>query len=575
MTPTALRGLLVAATLIAAGTAHAADPALGAFPDSAGLVIRLKNPEGTVRKIGTFARAADPRAGQTAAQLNAMLGIPISNPTLAGVDAKADWWLAVFPKADGAPGVVFAVPATNIGQMKEAVGGRFTFVEQKQRVFYSEDSSALELVQRHLGGGGGSVAAAVDDRSQAVFDAGDLSVFINVPRLRIVYSEQLSAAREELQRTLEEFANLTPAVPGVDLKPVFELYGQVLEGLLQAVDDASGCTMAVAVTARHVTLEQYLSLTADSPTDKYLQTHAPAPMALLDKLPANKLAYFGFHGDTRSLTEWGMKFARSMLPADSDQLAEFDRLLAELKEIEFGSYLMALGLGKLDGGALRLGYAVEAKPAEKMRSHFKQMTAVMSATNVSGVKQHIDLKVAAEEYGPRKADLITITQEFGPEVDPQIAQMQAKMMEILYGPDGMTTRMVYLPDLVVQTMGGGRVTMEEMLASLTAADGVRTTRPAHQVTRGLLQEKCNVLVLVDAAGLVAEGARMIVENGQLPIPIDVQTLQDLKLARSYLGWSLATEPGGLRAKTIVPVSQVQGFIKIGGAFQQMQSKPQL
>ena len=48
-----------------------------------------------------------------------MIGIPISNPVLGGVDRKRDWWVAVFPKAKGEPAVVFGIPATDVEAMKK------------------------------------------------------------------------------------------------------------------------------------------------------------------------------------------------------------------------------------------------------------------------------------------------------------------------------------------------------------------------------------------------------------------------------------------------------------------------
>jgi hypothetical protein len=48
----------------------------------------------------------------------------------------------------------------------------------------------------------------------------------------------------------------------------------------------------------------------------------------------------------------------------------------------------------------------------------------------------------------------------------------------------------------------------------------------------------------------------------LPLPLDANQLKELQSKPSYFGLSAATEPQGLRVKTVVPVEQMQGVAKI-------------
>lgn len=559
-------------------TATAADPGLDAIPKTASVVIRLKNPEATVGKIADFARAANPNAGQMAMQLGGMLGVPIQNPVLQGVDRKRDWLVAVFPQREGEPAVVFGIPSTDNEAMKMAVGGRFTFVEADTRLFYSESADAAKLIQDRIDGNGESIQAAVDESSQAVLDGGDLSVFLNVPRIREIYTAELEAAETEIESMLDEISNLTPQVEGMNMEPIFELYGQALHGLLRAVADTEGCSIALAIKPEGLTFEDYVRLTADSATDKLLQAHKPSPISNLMKLPHDQLVYSGFNADMASITEAAVVLSKAMVQTDEETSKQMDELLREMKDLQaqnklqFGSYSMAMNFGKLDGGALRMIYAAEAEPMEQVREFTRKMTRLMSELNVDSIKQEVKLETDAEMIGQHSADIMTLKQEINPEADP--FQIQQKLSQYLYGPDGMTTRIVYLPKMVVQTVGGGKAAMETALEGLTAGGDTPAARTQLETARAQLLKEANILVLMDLPQLAANVLRLVIESGEFPLPLEPEALDQLDLKRSYLGFSLATEPAGLRAKTSLPAGQVEGFVKLGMMMQRLRQQPQ-
>ncbi len=575
MTRCGIPSLVLVGILVTSLPARAAESPLEAIPDSAGAVIRLKNPQTTIRKVVNFAKQVDPRFAQQARQWNQMIGVPILNPTLAGVDQKHDWWFAVFPTAEGKPSLAFVIPTTNADAMRTALAGQFQFVEHGKWLFYTKDAPTAKKIRDHVAGKGKSIGSVIDAESNAVMGRGDLSVYVNVAQIREMYKDQLEAAQTEIDATLKELSSLTPEVPGLNLEPVFEMYGQMLRGLLQAANDTEGFTLALGVKTRSIEIEEYLKVTGDSPTDKFLQSHAPSEMKTLAKLPAEKLAYFGLHGDFKALTDWGMKFTMAMFKKDDEESKQINESLAEMKKLEFGSYLASIGLGDLKTGLLRMAVVTEAKPADKMRDVTRKMSTAMAKMSFSGIKQEVELKIDAEKIGEHSADILIVKQEISPELDP--AGMQQRFVDAMYGPEGMTTRIVYLPDMVVQTMGGGKAAMTEVLNALEGGKsgaGSRTRRALHQTTRSQLLEKANLLVLVDLPGLVADTLNLVLKGGQLPIPIDAETIKQLKLRRSYLGFALATEPQGVRTKTRIPIGQVEGFVKLFSAFQNLGQKPQ-
>jgi hypothetical protein len=148
--------------------------------------------------------------------------------------------------------------------------------------------------------------------------------------------------------------------------------------------------------------------------------------------------------------------------------------------------------------------------------------------------------------------------------DPNIAQFMDRFMSAMYGPEGMTSRSVYLKDRVVQTTGGGKQAMTDALA---AVEKPATSSPV-QAARAPLGAKANVVVLFDLSNTIAKIAELVVKAQVLPLPIDADQVKALQSKPSYLGLSAGTEAQGLRVKTHVPVQQMQNIAKIVGFVQQ-------
>src|SRR3954451_5556638 len=100
------------------------DSPLEGVPEPAAVLVRLKSPEATTKKVSDFASQIKAEYGQTITQSAGALGAVIQNPMQAGVDKSRDWWLVVFGEAGHAPSVVYAVPATDAALMKRTLGER-------------------------------------------------------------------------------------------------------------------------------------------------------------------------------------------------------------------------------------------------------------------------------------------------------------------------------------------------------------------------------------------------------------------------------------------------------------------
>jgi hypothetical protein len=542
---------------------QAAETALDAVSIDASLVVRLKNPKTTIGKFADLADLVVKKSGDKIRENSADLGQMISNPTLAGVDMESDWWLAVYAsggeeKAD----VVFIVPASDMKAMKEALGESVKFMESGKFGVYTTDDDAATKTAARLKGEGKSISTLIDKPSSTLFEGGDVSVFINVTQLAAAYKSQIDEAKDKFTETLENAPNNVPgSAPGLDPKQITEIAGQVMDVLRQGLNDTLSCTIAATVSKEGVSFEDLVRVKSGTPTDKLLAKSAPGPLGALSLLPGGSLLYFGLDWDMSDFT----KISRWLVGAGAikpEAAQDFESTLKEVEKLKLESVVSSFGLGDVEGGAVRSVTVTEVDNPTKMRELSQKLMKAMGTVENQGIKQTFTVKPDAEKYGKNSADLVTVKTEFEEAQDPITGMMQ-RMQSGMFGPDGMVSRVVYLKDRVVQTIGGGKQSMTDVLAALDKKSTESSKSPVQQ-TRGKLGQKSNLVILLDLSNTIAKIFSIVVESQVLPpvFPIDPDAVKDLQSKASYLGVSASTEAQAVRVKTHVPVEQMQGIAKI-------------
>jgi len=560
LTGLAVAGLVAVSSL----TVQAAGP-LDLIPDAASVVVRLKAPEGTITKVGNFANNVQPGLGFLVQGNAPALGVLISNPTLNSVDLKQDWFVAVFPVKGGEPAVVFLVSSTNVDAMKEAVGDSFTFASKDSWVAYSQDAAVMELVEECLDGGSKGVSSSIDARSSEVFDAGDLSVFVNVASLVETYADEIDAADEQVDGLIEGFAAQLPASPGMNLEPVVELYGKMGHSVLQGVKDSQAFTFALSVSNQALTFEELLLVRGDTGTDRFLKRHETADLAVLNRLPQDRLGYMALHMNLKSVMEWGMDFAGKVFGTDSDIATKMEKVKTEMKSVELGSLAMGFNLKDAESGVMEVWSLMEATPAEKLRALTRELGSAFKF-ELPGVKQEISLEKDAEKYGDLTVDVMTVTQEFDEEADP--LGFQKKFQQVAYGENGMIQRITTKDGHVIQTQGGDEETMKAALAAFDSTSGGADS--ATGKARARLLTNANVVGLIDLPNMAVRIVQIASRAEVLPIPLPEGALDNLKIAPSYIGFSAGTEAQGIRMKSEIPAKSIQGIMQLVNFFQTMQ-----
>jgi hypothetical protein len=531
---------------------HAADSALDAVSIDASAVIRFKNPKATMARLADLSDAVKKGLGDRVR--NAEIGKLISNPDLTGVDMESDWWVAIYAAGGNKePDVVYLIPAKDIKAMKSALGNGVRFEEHGKFGVYTTDADAV----LGLKSGDKSISTLIDKDSNAVFEGGDLSAFINLPQLAAAYKTEIADGKQKLQESLENGQGM----PGMNTRQLAETAGPILDFLIQGLNDAQSCTVAGIVSKEGISFEDLVKLRAGTATDKLLAKSPPGALATLLSLPAGYVVYWGLTwnmADFAQLNEWLMGLGGNAIGAERSK--ELTQLLGEIAKLKIGSMVGAYGLGDPDQGAVRSITVTEADNPQKMRDLSRKIVKSLASAEAQGVKQTFELKPDAEKFGKDSADIVTMKTEMEDDGSNPFAAMQQRMMSVLFGPEGMETRTVYLKDRFVQTVGGGKKQMTEALAAIEKpAEG---SKSPPQQARARLGAKNNLVILLDLPNLIAKAASMMLESGQLPLPIDPEDVKALQGKPSFVGLGATTEPQGLRVKTQVPLEQMQGVAKI-------------
>jgi hypothetical protein len=555
---------------------HAADKKVtDAIPADVSVLVRLKSPKATTEKVASFVDMVQPGFGGQVRQNAPAIGLAISNPTLAGVDMTGDWYIAVFLSAeDPEPTVAFLIPATDAKAMKDGLGDGMHFVKHDKWGVYSEDEETIALIKTVISGKEEHLDPDDEDAkaAAALFDQGDLSVYVNLAQIVDEYKDQITQAKEQLSQLLENAPAQAPDVPGLNPQALAKAAGKVIEQALAVVDESETLIVALSVSKQGIVIEEYVQFAKDGIADKFLKSSQTSAMPTLTSLPVKQAAYFGISCDLASFAKWGTELIETAYAGDDKMVKEIKTAIADIGKLKFGPAVSSIGIGEGAEGVLRGATVVEVSDPQKLRAIGRKMSEMTGAIKTPGVKQTIEYKADAEKYGANSADLTTVKQEFEAAGDPG-AEIALRFVKLMYGENGMTTRSVYLKDRVISTVGGGK---EEMTAALAASKGgsSESGSKALLAARGQHGNKTNLLAFVDLPNLIVGAIRVAADGGVLPIPIEKTALEGLQIEESYLGFSVGAEPGAVRIKTNIPTEQVKGLAKIAmfGVALQMQAR---
>ena len=261
-------------------------------------------------------------------------------------------------------------------------------------------------------------------------------VFINASHVTKLYADEIQRAREQAHAVLEQIAKISqPQATGVDLKAVVEMYSSLLDGIFQMVDDAGGSSVAITISAKKIGIEKYTTFADGSATAESLAAQPTSTMDALAKQPSDAVGYFGISGDMHRMIEWSMSMTKGMLGFNPEQEKALEEAAKAWEEIDFKEMTGSLSIGSAEEGLLQYSVYAQATPVDQIRKSMHEYATSFGNIEVGGMKQTMTLQEDAETIDSRPVDVMTMTQEFPPELDP--TGMQSRMQKLMFGPDGI------------------------------------------------------------------------------------------------------------------------------------------
>lgn len=547
-------------SLTVSSAAVAQDSALELFSKDVDIVLRLAEPDKSIESLVELVNAAQPGFGEIArGAVNENLGKAISNPGLVGVDQSRDWHVGIFGQGKNEPLVVFAIPAVETADVVGALGDSFSTHVQGKFVLYT-DKGELPAVPSAAD----SLAKALEGAPKSAFELGEVSLYVNSKHLVQEYETEIDTAYDQVLEGLNQLRFAIPQDTGVNMGPIIEMYGTMAEKIFQGVRDSQSLVVAIDFGKEGVRVEEYLEFGSRTESAKVLAELKASSMSDLKNLPRGASAYYGASGGLKEMIKWSMDLTASMSEDESTQ-ETLKNAFGDLDDVELGAMVGSFTIGSAENGLIQSTNIARATPVSKFKEYMRASVSAMKEIKMPGMTQTSTLKEDAETYGDHKVDVVNVVQEYD-QGNPQ-AELQQKMQTMMFGPNGIETRILYLDDKYITVMGGGKEAAKATFENLEESENEAVAEP-----RKILMENLNFLGLIDVPGMVANGLKAASEMDEFPLPLDAGMINSLGLQESYLGFGVAVEDNALRCRTDVPIEQIQGIFKISMLFVGMRNQ---
>ena len=523
------------------------------IPQSAAAVARISGVDRLSEDVGRFVDVVQPGFGNIVRiQLPILMGNVLTNPTLNGIDKSRDWYVAGF--AGENQDAVLVLPVTDAEAAKETLQENTQSIEHGDWLICCRKDAVLNQIKACVGGGD-SFESVMSEESRQQFDSGHVGLYVHGKSLKSSFANELASAEDQLDRAIDRMISTIEGQNAqVNLDYVKEFYGLAGRMLIQAIRDSDSVVVSARLEPTGLQIDKTVSVAADTETTRFFASQPTNSLEEITKLPEDNDVYFAFHGDPKPLIEQSGKMMGSLIP-DAEVRKKAEQAIAAMKEATFGTFAGAFKVTDESEGALRYAGSMQIDKPALIRESFSYY-GKETTYDVGGLKQTMSFEAGAEKIGDTPVDVFRIQQELPAELDP--TGMQKKMVELIYGPEGMTQRIVTTDDGILQTMGGGLETMK----SLMNHDASWTSSTLTDARSRQLQN-ANMVSLVDLPNMARNMFTMILSSGGVPIPINADDLNAVPVPRSYAGSSVAMDGTQLKARLHIPAETVRGFVALG------------
>ena len=533
----------------------AAETPLGQISQEADVVIRIRTFDATVEKVAALANAIQDGTGDLVSQNATLFGLVLSNPSMAGVDRTKDFYLVLFVREDGEPKALFAIPTTDGPALQKGLPENFVSEVREGWVLYADkDHGVPEAVSES-----DSLAKRLaDSPAHSVMQDSDIGLHLNVDHIAAVYDEKIQEGRQKFEEQVQKGLN-TPGVE--DAESAVAILKMEADLAFLILEDAETVTIGVNASEEGLEIENYIDFEEGSDVATFLKKQPKSEFKVLSKLGADLPVYMGISAQFTDLAKMASELTASLYKEKSLQQGMHD-YIAALEQTPITSAVMSIDLVSGANGLFRSAMIVETKSAAELIASSRQMATSLATIKIGEMTQETKLEPEAETIGTRKVDIMTVKQKMDPKQPG--AQMQMMFSNVMFGPNGIQSRMTALADGFLQVQGGGKEAMEAALKSYDANSNSLTDE------RQGLADQAHLLVLFDLPGLISNAMLAATTVPGIPVPFERAAVEDLQITRSYTATTAVGEDHALRIQTNVPVEQFQGVMKLVEFVQKLQ-----
>ena len=545
----AAAGLLLAPLFLPAppafAQANAADPALvedaaQLIPAEAGVVIRIADPDRAFTHVQSFAEEAAPQFAGFVRQGRAMLGVGVQNPTLSGINLKAPWYLVMMPKADAPPATVYLLPVENARAAEESVGPNFQFKTLGTYLAYTEADGVLDSFKP-----GSGAMEQMPKGTVELAQNSDITVYVNIPKLREVYSDQIEEGLTKFEEQMASQAASPEAAAGQ------KQFLKLAKGLL---DDSTGLALGLNASADKLSITKLFTVASGSETAKLLATQKAAPFDVLNRLPEGLDGYLAAEGDFAPLVEGLAKFSGSENDAAKD-------LMSTLAKAGMTASAGGFMLGGGDDPLLSGVQVTSLKDMAKAKAAVQKYMTEADGKEENGVKTSVEQTGTVEVEGMTMTVYSTSLEATG--TNPQ-AQTGVNFFNSMFG-GSLDQKIGYTNEALVQITAGDDAFAEEVVSHYNGDSG-HTNEPL-DAARKMLPKTGNLFGAIDLAAVVQSGLAAAIESGQVPLPLDAATIRGVDVETSYAAFVTTTGRNSVKVEAVLPAAQVRNIVDLGSAVQ--------
>jgi hypothetical protein len=515
---------------------------LAQFSADSSVVVRLRAPDKSIAAAAEFLDSVQSGLGKQAAKQFDAVGSLISNPQFAGVDRSRDWYAVVFDEERGSPNVVFAIPAVDSKAMIKALPSGFRSRVKGKWVIYTDKALPVEAKEAK------SISDSMSRVSQEMFMGGEVGVYFNVPRLAERYKKELKDLEGQAVEAMKGLPQRFGQEPA-RFKLALSLSASLLGSLGEAVGDAEDLVVMLMVAKPGAMIQGYGSFRQGSPTTERMAGRFFSTMGILDRLPEEAVGYLGVAVDMQKLLKW-VQEEQSMAGGDDPRSNAMEGLADRTAGIKCRAVGYSFDIGDRETGLLTTVTAVEAQPAEEVKSVVRSYLSALGQGKATASESRTRVDLEAESIGESRVDVVTVEKQAG-------GSKEAMVEELLFRGEGATSRIAFTDEGFLKVSGGGKAAMASALARFReTATGGRSS--AYQ---GIALPASNLTWMFDLPSFVLKAVKAA-PSLKVDLPIKTVELEKLGITSSFLGGSAVVMGNEFQVRFALPVKQARNIAKL-------------